>query len=80
MKVSQFLQEDNGRFSSSRLFAFLVSVSAIIDWQHAVWTIGRWSPEWQMVGVVLGVVGVKTVQKFAEVKNSTNNITVKGAI
>jgi hypothetical protein len=75
MKIhpSQFLKEDNGNLSSSRLFAFLVSISAIIDWQHAVWTVGRWTPDWQTVGVILGVVGVKTVQKFAEAKTNGQN-------
>ena len=70
MKIFEFLQESNGRFSSARLFAFLVTITTIIDWLHAVFTTadGIWRPQWQTIGMVLGVLGFKVVQKFKEVK------------
>jgi len=66
MKILEFLQEDNGRFSSARLFAFLVTLSTIVDWQHAIWTVGKWIPEYQTIGLVLGVLGIKFAQKSKE--------------
>ena len=66
MKILEFLKDKSGQFSSARLFMLLVSISTIIDWQHAVWTVGKWSPEWQTIGMVLGVLGFKIAQKVQE--------------
>lgn len=67
MKILEFLQENTGRFSSSRLFALLVTAGTIIDWMHAVFTgDGIWKPEWQTIAMVLGVLGFKVAQKFKE--------------
>ena len=67
MKILEFLQENNGRFSSSRLFALLITVGTIVDWMHAVFTSdGIWKPEWQTIAMVLGVLGFKVAQKFKE--------------
>ena len=71
-KILEFLQESNGQFSSSRLFMLLVAISAIIDWQHAVWTHGIWQPEWTTIGMVLGVLGFKIAQKPFEEKKKKN--------
>ena len=70
MKVLEFLQENNGQFSSSRLFALLVTIGTIVDWMHAVFTgDGVWKPEWQTIAMVLGVLGFKVAQKFKEQKS-----------
>lgn len=71
MRVFEFLKEKNGQFSSSRLFMLLVALSAIIDWQHAIWTTvdGIWRPEWTTIGMVLGVLGFKIAQKPFEKAN-----------
>ncbi len=67
MKILEFLQEKNGQFSSSRLFATLVTIGTIVDWMHAVFTgDGVWKPEWQTIAMVLGVLGFKVAQKFKE--------------
>ena len=68
MKILEFLQESNGQFSSSRLFAFLVTIATIVDWMHAVFSTsdGVWRPEWQTIAMVLGVLGFKVAQKFTE--------------
>lgn len=66
MKILDFLQEDNGRFSSARLFAFMVTFGTMIDWMYAVFTVGKWSPDWQTISMVLGVLGFKFAQKSFE--------------
>ena len=68
MRILEFLQESNGQFSSSRLFALLVTVATIVDWMHAVFTDGVWRPEWQTISMVLGVLGFKVAQKYKEQK------------
>ena len=67
-KLAEFFQEANGQFSSTRLFAFMVTFSTIIDWQHAVWVDGGgvWNPNFQTIGMVLGVLGFKFASKFKE--------------
>ncbi len=65
----EFLQEDNGRFSSSRLFAFAVVLGCMVDWMH--WTFTQtspWAPTPQTVGIIIGTVGAKVVQKFGETR------------
>ena len=66
MKVLEFLKDKQGVFSSARLFMLLVSISAIIDWQHAIWTDGIWQPTWQTVGLICGVLGFKVLQHANE--------------
>jgi hypothetical protein len=69
MKIFEFLQEDNGRFSSTRLFALAIVTSAIIEWQHAIWYLGGiWKPDYMTVGLIAGVLGIKVLQKSSEEK------------
>jgi hypothetical protein len=68
MKLLEFFQEDNGNLSSVRLFNFAIIASAIIDWQRAVWTMGKWSPDIQVVALVFGILGLKVWQKGGEEK------------
>jgi hypothetical protein len=72
-KPAEFLEEENGQFSSKRLFTFLVVVSTIVDWQHAVWTMtdGVWRPTIQTIGLVLGVLGFQVAGLFGEKKSDT---------
>jgi len=72
MKFWDFLKENNGQLSSSRLFAFLVTIATIIDWMHSVFATpeGVWRPEWSTIMMVLGVLGFKVAQKFTENKDS----------
>jgi len=75
MKILQFLQEENGQFSNSRLLAFLAVVSFIMDWQKHIWANLDFAPAWSIIGFVLGVVGLKVTQYFAEVKSDKTNET-----
>lgn len=65
-KFLEFLSESNGTLSSTRLFMFLICLSIVVDYQHAVWTVGAWHPDWQVVGVLLGTLGFKVWQKKDE--------------
>jgi hypothetical protein len=75
-RVFEFLKEDNGHFSSTRLFAFSIIASAIVDWQRAVWVGGGiWHPDFATVGLIAGVLGVKVLQKGLETKTGIDQIT-----
>ncbi|GEM_PF-2645658 len=66
-RILEFLSENNGNLSSTRLFMFLIVLSIIIDYQHAIWTVGTWHPDWQTIGLALGALGFKVWQKGNEV-------------
>lgn len=69
MKILEFLKEDNGSFSSTRLLTLLIVISAIIEWQHSIWMMsGIWTPSWETVGIITGVLGFKALQKGKEEK------------
>lgn len=67
-KLMGFLQEDNGGNSSCRLILYMIALSAIIDWQHAVWTVGVWKPNYEIVVILLSTMGLKVMQKKFEEK------------
>jgi hypothetical protein len=63
----EFFQEDNGNYSSMRLFTFIILCSAIIEWQKAIWAGGgTWHPDYAVIGLITGVLGVKVLQKRVE--------------
>lgn len=65
----KFLSEDNGRESSTRLFCAMIVLSAIVDWQHAVWlSDGGWNPNYEVLGLVAYALGIKVWQKKMEEK------------
>ena len=67
-KIFEFLQEDNGGISSIRIFSFVSIACMAIDWMHAVFTIGKWSPDIALIGLVLGTITAKIAQKPFEQK------------
>ncbi len=77
MKFQEFLQEENGNFSSSRLVMYIIVIAGIVDWIHAVFTTadGVWRPEESTIMLILGAMGLKVGQKFAERKklNQSNS-------
>jgi len=62
----QFLKDGEGHYSSTRLFMLLVCISSIVDWMHAVFTVGVWSPEYQTIALIVGTLGLKVVQSKVE--------------
>src|SRR5574343_280639 len=64
----EFLQEDNGGPSAIRLFSFVSVVCMAVDWMHAVFTVGKWSPDPSLIALVLGPITAKVVQKRLEEK------------
>ena len=78
MKIVEFLQEDNGSYSSTRLLTLLIVISAIIEWQHAIWTMGGiWHPDWSTVGLIAGVLGFKVLQKGKEQTVNEENTEIE---
>ena len=43
-----------------------VVVCCMVDYMHAVFTQGFWKPDIEVIGMLLGVLGLKGWQKFAE--------------
>lgn len=66
--ITEFLQEDNGGLSSIRLFSVVSIICMAIDWMHAVFTVGRWAPDMNLIALVLGPITAKVVQKRFEEK------------
>ncbi len=70
-KLLGFVQEADGQFSSARLLSLLITISIVIDYMHAVFTVGYWHPDINLILILLVVVTGKTVQKFTEAPAST---------
>lgn len=62
------MTEDNGNFSSVRLFPTILTICMATDWMHAVFTVGKWSPSLEIIALVLGAITAKVGQKFMEEK------------
>ncbi len=65
-KLLEFLQEDNGGYSSMRLFSLVSIVCMAVDWMHTIFTGGHYAPDPSLVALVLGPLTAKVVQKKFE--------------
>ncbi len=65
-RLLQIIQDDKGHLSSVRIIMFLMGISGVVDWQHAVWTSGVWTPTTTTVTIILGSIGFKTLSKKFE--------------
>lgn len=63
-----FMKENNGQLSSIRLFSMVAVFCMATDWIHAVFTTGKWSPDIELIALVLGIISAKVVQKPFEIK------------
>ena len=74
MNLSQFLKEENGQWSSSRLLAFLIAIAMVVDYMYSVFaTVAHaWHPDLNLVLILLTVVTGKAFGKFAETKTTTD--------
>lgn len=62
----EFLEEDNGKLSSSRLFSFMIIMSFIFNWVHDIIVIGNFKPDYLIIGLIFGLLGVKILNKKVE--------------
>lgn len=71
MKILEFLTDNNGKLSSSRLFMLLVACSFTIEWQEHIWTSTvAFKPSIEMLTMVLGVLGFKVFHNKTEKKDN----------
>jgi hypothetical protein len=68
MKILEFLQESNGQLSSSRLFALIVTLCFCADWVVHIINQQMYDPTLTIVGIVIGINGLKVAQKPFEEK------------
>jgi len=63
----EIFSEDNGRLSAMRMFAGLIIFVVLVNWTMVCWRNGNLAPlDWGAVIVLLGALGGKIAQKFAE--------------
>ncbi len=65
-RIVEFIQDSAGKYSGSRIFALVLVLATIGDWMVAVFNPkqGVWIPDWQQVGLVLGILGYKFSDKM----------------
>ena len=64
--LQQFLQDSNGQYSSVRAQTWLVILCFCGDWIAHIIRREPFVPDLSIVGVVLGVMGLKVGQKYVE--------------
>lgn len=62
MKLTEFFEDSNGRFSSTRLFMLLVCFSFTFDWVYSVIKYTAFSPSIELLTFVLATLGIKAVE------------------
>ena len=70
--IKKLFEETNGEPSSVRVMSFAVIITFLFDWIHTILAGKQFTPDWSIVGIVVGVLGVKSIQKFAEIKGDSN--------
>jgi hypothetical protein len=70
--IKKLFEETNGEPSSIRVMSFSVIATFLYDWIHTILANKPFTPDWAIVGIVIGILGVKSVQKFAEIKGDSN--------
>lgn len=64
------MQENNGQLSSTRLFPMIITLCMAVDWMHAIFTVGLWHPDIEVIALFLGAIGAKIAQKPFEEKKT----------
>ena len=62
MKLTEFFENSNGRFSSTRLFSLLVCFTFNFVWIYSTIKYGNYNPSIEIIGVVVGVLGIKAYE------------------
>jgi hypothetical protein len=68
----QLLKESNGQYSSIRGQTWLIILCFCGDWITHIVRGEPFAPDLSIVGIVVGVLGAKVGQKFAENKESNS--------
>ena len=68
MSLLGLFKEDNGNVSSMRVAMFIIVMCCMVDYMHAVFYTGGWKPSTEVITILLGSLGLKVGQKFAESK------------
>lgn len=63
MRFSEFLQENNGGFSLTRLVTFIVVIFFLFNWAWDMFNGRNFEPQWGTVTVLLTALGLKAAQK-----------------
>jgi len=66
MKILQFVQEDNGNFSASRLAFLAYTFVLVAQLGITAWRGGVFAPSDNTVWILMALMGGKVVQKFGE--------------
>lgn len=57
--IFKILCDDTGNPSSKRTATMLLVASFLIEWQHAVWTVGgTFRPDWTTVSLIAAALGI----------------------
>lgn len=75
--IREMLSGRNGRLSSKRFFMLLITINATVDWQHAIWTTGRWTPETQLLEFIGAFFGIGVVGALTERRGDANSTASK---
>lgn len=79
MKIEEFLQEENGGFSSTRLALLLWTVGVLVIWIVNSARSGTLQPIDSSVITIMGILmGGKVVQKFGEKPDSAGGASKSG--
>lgn len=64
---ARIMQDDKGNPSSKRVATMLIVASFIIEWQHAIWTLGgTYNPNWTTVSLIAAALGITMFGKKYE--------------
>ena len=68
MNFLSVFQDENGTFSATRLVMILVAFCIVTEWQHAIWTGVKWTPDMWKLSLLGASSGAKLIQKPFEKK------------
>ena len=68
MKIFEFMQEDNGGFSSARLIIFLFAFAIVFKYVWQIIHTGTANFSMEEITMMLGAFGIKSGQKYVENK------------
>ncbi len=66
--LREILSGRNDRLSSKRLFMLLIVLATVVDWMHAVWTVGIWRPDASVLIFIGSFFGISVGGSLTEPK------------